>query len=77
MRASTRLAEIDLRFALELPDYAAFASPTSVSVEEVQAQLGAGEAVVLFLDTPTRKPLCLRRARALGAIRPGYAPPSL
>ena len=42
---------------LELPDYAAFASPTSVSVEEVRAQLGAGEAVVLFLDTPTRKPL--------------------
>ena len=53
----SRLAEIDRRFALELPDYAAFASPTSVSVEEVQAQLGAGEGVVLFLVTPTRKPL--------------------
>ena len=48
----TRLAEIDRRLAQDFPDYAALASPAPVSVAEVQAQLGADEALVLFLDTP-------------------------
>jgi CHAT domain-containing protein len=53
----TRLAEIDRRFTRDFPDYAALASPTPVSVKEVQAQLGADEALVLFLDTPELKPV--------------------
>ena len=48
----TRLAAIDARLAKDFPDYAALASPASVSVAEVQAQLGADEALVLFFDTP-------------------------
>ena len=48
----TRLAAIDARLAKDFPDYAALASPAPVSVAEVQAQLGADEALVLFLDTP-------------------------
>ena len=52
----TRIAEIDKRLAAEFPDYAALADPTPLSVEEVQAQLGADEALVLFLDTPEWKP---------------------
>jgi CHAT domain-containing protein/tetratricopeptide (TPR) repeat protein len=52
-----RLAEIDQRFAHDFPDYAALASPKPVSVGEVQEQLGADEALVLFLDTPEWKPL--------------------
>ena len=47
----TRLAEIDRRLAQDFPDYTALARPTPVSVEGVQAQLGADEALVLFLDT--------------------------
>ncbi len=46
-----RIAEIDKRLATEFPDYAALTSPAPISVEEVQAQLGADEALVLFLDT--------------------------
>jgi len=53
----SRLAEIDRRFVLDFPDYAALASPAPVSVAEVQAQLGADEALVLFLDTPEVRPL--------------------
>ena len=52
-----RLADIDRRLARDFPDYAALASPTPISVAEVQAQLGADEALVLFLDTPESKPL--------------------
>ena len=51
-----RIAEIDKRLVAEFPDYAALAEPTPLSVEEVQAQLGADEALVLFLDTPEAKP---------------------
>jgi tetratricopeptide (TPR) repeat protein/CHAT domain-containing protein len=53
-----RLAEISQMFARDFPDYAALSSPASVSVAEVQAQLSADEALVLFLDTDTSfKPL--------------------
>lgn len=52
-----RMAEIDKRMAVEFKDYAALASPTSLSVEEVQAQLGGDEALVLFLDTEVFEPV--------------------
>jgi hypothetical protein len=51
----TRIAEIDKRLVVEFPDYAVLARPTPLSVDEVQAQLGASEALVLFLDTPEMK----------------------
>jgi CHAT domain-containing protein len=58
----TRLSEIDKRMsvidaelAAKFPDYAALARPVPSSVEEVQAQLAADEALVLFLDTPEWK----------------------
>jgi hypothetical protein len=47
----TRLAEIDRRFKQDFPDYAALASPTPLSVTDVQTQLAADEALILFLDT--------------------------
>ena len=47
-----RIAEIDKRLAADFPDYAALSRPEPLSVEEVQAQLRADEALVLFLDTP-------------------------
>jgi CHAT domain-containing protein/tetratricopeptide (TPR) repeat protein len=53
----TRLAEIDRQLARDFPDYAALATPAPVSVADVQAQLSADEALVLFLDTPEEKPL--------------------
>jgi CHAT domain-containing protein len=52
----TRIAAIDQEFAAKFPEYAAIASPAPLSVEDVQKQLGADEALVLFLDTPDRKP---------------------
>ena len=51
-----RIAEIDKRLAAEFPDYAALANPAPLPLDEVQAQLGADEALLLFLDTPDRKP---------------------
>jgi tetratricopeptide (TPR) repeat protein len=51
----TRIAEIDTLLKKDFPDYAALASPAPLSVEEVQAQLAADEALVLFLDTPKLK----------------------
>ena len=50
----TRLAAIDAGLAKDFPDYAALASPAPVSVAEVQAELGADEALVLFFDTDDR-----------------------
>ena len=52
-----RLAKIKRRFAEDFPDYLALASPAPVSVTEVQAHLGADEALVLFLPTYAGKPL--------------------
>ncbi len=51
-----RVVAIDKRLAIEFPDYTALASPAPISVEEVQAQLGADEVLVLLLDTPIAKP---------------------
>ena len=46
-----QIAEIDKRLAAEFPDYAALVSPAPLSVEDVQSQLGANEALLLFADT--------------------------
>jgi hypothetical protein len=54
--AAARISGIDKRLAAAFPDYAALASPAPLAVEEVQAQLGADEALVLFLDMGERKP---------------------
>ena len=51
-----RIKEIDKELAAKFPDYAALSSPAPLTAEEVQAQLGADEALVLFLDTPEWKP---------------------
>jgi CHAT domain-containing protein/Tfp pilus assembly protein PilF len=51
-----RIATIDKELTAHFPDYAALASPAPLPVEEVQAQLGADEALVLFLDTADLKP---------------------
>ena len=52
-----RIAHIDNRLTVDFPDYAALAIPAPLSVEEVQAQLGANEALVLFLSTPQLQPI--------------------
>jgi CHAT domain-containing protein len=52
----TRIAEIDKRLQTEFPDYAALVSPTPMSIEDVQTQLGSDEALVLILDTPNWNP---------------------
>lgn len=46
-----RIGEIDRELAARFPDYAALSSPAPLTAEEVQTQLGANEALVLFLDT--------------------------
>jgi tetratricopeptide (TPR) repeat protein len=48
----SRIGDIDKRLAADFPEYAALSQPVSLSTEEVQAQLGVNEALVLFLDTP-------------------------
>jgi hypothetical protein len=50
-----QIAEIDKQLAVGFSDYAALVKPGAVSVEDIQAQLGAGEALLLFLDTPEWK----------------------
>jgi CHAT domain-containing protein/Tfp pilus assembly protein PilF len=45
-----RIAAIDNRLKSGFPDFFAQANPTPLPIEEVQAQLGATEALVLFLD---------------------------
>lgn len=51
-----RIASIDEHLAAEFPNYAALARPAPLSVEEVQSQLGADEALALFLDTAAWEP---------------------
>jgi CHAT domain-containing protein/tetratricopeptide (TPR) repeat protein len=53
----TRISAIDRRLAAEYADYAALVRPTPLSVQEVQAHLSAGEALVLVLDTVAWKPM--------------------
>jgi CHAT domain-containing protein/tetratricopeptide (TPR) repeat protein len=52
----SRIANIDKQLKADFPDYAALASAAPLSTEDVQAQLGANEALVLFLDTPELMP---------------------
>ena len=51
-----QLADIDQRLKSDFPDYAALSQPEPLSVEQVQADLRSDEALVMFLDTPERKP---------------------
>jgi tetratricopeptide (TPR) repeat protein/CHAT domain-containing protein len=51
-----RIADIDKRLASDFPEYAALASPVPMSVDDVQKDLGADEALLLFLDTLEWKP---------------------
>ena len=51
-----RIAKIGEELAAKFPDYAALASLAPLGAGEVQAQLGADEALVLFLDTQEQKP---------------------
>lgn len=46
-----RLKDIDARLAREFPNYAALAQPRSASLQDIQADLGDDEAMVVFLDT--------------------------
>ncbi|HJZ45502.1 MAG TPA: CHAT domain-containing tetratricopeptide repeat protein, partial [Hyphomicrobiaceae bacterium] len=52
-----RLAVIDKRLTADFPNYAALVRPEPLSIAEVQAQLGADEALVLFLNTHEVKPI--------------------
>jgi hypothetical protein len=52
-----RLADISRKLARDFPGYTALANPAPASVADVQPQLGADEALVLFLDTPESRPL--------------------
>jgi tetratricopeptide (TPR) repeat protein/CHAT domain-containing protein len=52
-----QISDVDVRLAAQFPDYAALASPAPLSVEEVQKELRADEALVLFLDAPQWKPV--------------------
>ena len=51
-----RIKEIDKELAAKFPDFAALSSLAPLGAEEVQAQLGPDEALVLFLDTPEWQP---------------------
>jgi hypothetical protein len=62
-----RISEIDKALAKDFPDHAALAAPEPLSIPSVQAQLGADEALVLFLDTPEWK-------ATLGARQPRICP---
>jgi tetratricopeptide (TPR) repeat protein/CHAT domain-containing protein len=52
-----RVGAVDKQLDVDFPDYAALASPSPLSVEEVQNDLASDEALVLFLDTAAFKPL--------------------
>ena len=52
-----RLAVIDKRLAADFPNYAALVRPEPLSIADTQAQLGANEALVLFLNTNEVKPI--------------------
>ncbi|MGA7324297.1 MAG: CHAT domain-containing tetratricopeptide repeat protein [Rhodomicrobium sp.] len=50
------ISEIDGKLKNQFPDFAALASPAPLAIAEVQALLGADEALILFLNTPAWKP---------------------
>jgi CHAT domain-containing protein len=51
-----RMAAIDADFRIHFPDYQALANPIPLSVAEIQEQLNANEALILFLDTTAKRP---------------------
>lgn len=51
-----RIADIDNRLKSEFPDFAALAFPLPLSIQDVQAELGANEALLLLFDTPAIPP---------------------
>jgi CHAT domain-containing protein/tetratricopeptide (TPR) repeat protein len=51
-----KIADIDKRLVTDFPDYSALASPAPLSVEHVQDQIAANEALILILDTPQLEP---------------------
>lgn len=51
-----RLAGLDARLKTDFPEFAALASPAPLPLAEAQGLLADGEALVLFLDTPEKKP---------------------
>src|SRR5215475_6586170 len=55
-KIDARIAEIDKALARDFPEYSALASPEPLGIADVQAQLYANEALVLFLDTGEWKP---------------------
>ena len=55
-KIDARIAEIDKALARDFPEYSALASPEPLRIADVQAQLHADEALVLFLDTAEWKP---------------------
>jgi CHAT domain-containing protein/tetratricopeptide (TPR) repeat protein len=52
-----QIADIDERLMIDFPDYATFAQPLPLSIEEVQELLSPEEALVLILDTMEEAPL--------------------
>jgi CHAT domain-containing protein/tetratricopeptide (TPR) repeat protein len=52
-----RREQIDGVILGEFPDYNALATPAAISIAQVQAQLNEREALVLFFDTNTLRPL--------------------
>jgi CHAT domain-containing protein len=55
-KIDARIADIDKTLARDFPEYTALASPQPLGIADVQAQLLANEALVLFLDTVEWKP---------------------
>ena len=54
---NARIKQIDQSLAVSFPNYAALANPQPLTVAEVQAYLGANEALVYLLDTGDMRPL--------------------
>jgi CHAT domain-containing protein/tetratricopeptide (TPR) repeat protein len=51
-----RIVDIDKQVAKNFRDYSALTRPQPLSIDQVQAELRADEALVLFLDTPEWRP---------------------
>ena len=53
---AARIREIDAKLKVDFIDYTELASPEPVSIEDLQGDLDAGEALILFLDTEAFTP---------------------
>ncbi len=53
---AVHISEIDAKLKTDFIDYADLASPVPVSIEDVQGDLDANEALILFLDTEELAP---------------------